>query len=497
MGFLYLTSGLFLGWSLGANDHGNIFGAAVTTKMMRFKFAALIGSIFVILGAVIEGSGASATLNQLGAVNAAAGTFTVALATAIAIALMTKLKLPVSTSQAIVGAIIGWNFFAEMLTDYSSLLKIVTSWVMAPLLAGIFAFLLYHLFKHWLNRTKHHLLHLDNYNRWGLIIVGAFGAYSLGANNIANVVGIFVNINPFRDINFFNLFHITAIHQLYFWGAVSIAVGIYTYSKKVIFTVGSDLYKLSPMTGLIVVLAESLVLFLFGSKGLQHLLLSMNLPAIPLVPVSASQSVIGAVLGIGLIKGGRNINFNILGRISMGWLTAPVLAGLISFVMLFFVQNVFEQPVVNPITFRFHREEMMELQRREINLDLLTEVNGRQYNSPRELRKVLNTVGELSQKDKLTLVKVAEVQPLTIDYAKLQERLRPKTFSPEQWENLKSLDGKTFSHMWQLEDELGKLSSEWEFKPKSNKTQIFNDNLQKKFDIIFSQCRVEPEVIEE
>ncbi|MFO7660168.1 MAG: anion permease [Candidatus Cloacimonadaceae bacterium] len=341
MGFLYLTSGLFLGWSLGANDHGNIFGAAVTTKMMKFKFAALIGSIFVILGAVVEGSGGAATLNQLGSVNAAAGTFTVALATAIAIALMTKLKLPVSTSQAIVGAIIGWNFFAEMLTDYSSLLKIVTSWVAAPILAGIFAFLLYHLFKRYLARSKLHLLHLDNYNRWGLIIVGAFGAYSLGANNIANVVGIFVNINPFRDVNFFNLFHVTAIHQLYFWGGISIAVGIYTYSKKVIMTVGSDLYKLSPMTGLIVVLAESLVLYMFGSKGLQHLLLSLNLPAIPLVPVSASQSVIGAVLGIGLIKGGRNINFNILGRISMGWLTAPVLAGLISFVLLFFVQNVF------------------------------------------------------------------------------------------------------------------------------------------------------------
>ena len=92
MGFLYLTSGLFLGWSLGANDHGNVFGAAVTTKMMKFKFAALIGSIFVILGAVVEGSGGAATLNQLGSVNAAAGTFTVALATAITVALMTRLN---------------------------------------------------------------------------------------------------------------------------------------------------------------------------------------------------------------------------------------------------------------------------------------------------------------------------------------------------------------------------------------------------------------------
>lgn len=492
MGYLFLTSGLFLGWSLGANDHGNIFGAAVQTKMMRFKFAALLGSIFVVLGAVSEGSGGAATLNSLGSVNAAAGTFTVALATALSVAMMTRLKLPVSTSQAIVGAIIGWNFFADMLTDYSSLLKIVTSWVMAPVLAAVFAFLLYHLFRFWLNRSKLHLLHLDNYNRWGLIIVGAFGAYSLGANNIANVVGIFVNISPFRDIHLFNLIHISGIQQLYFWGGVSVAVGIYTYSKKVIMTVGSDLYKLSPLTGLVVVMAESLVLFLFGSKSLHHFLLSLNLPAFPLVPVSATQAVIGAVLGIGLIKGGRNINFNVLSRISMGWLTSPVLAGLIAFVMLFFVQNVFDQTVVNPVIYRFYKAEMMELERRGIDLNLLTEVNGRTYDNPRALRRVLQSIGQLTQKDKLIMAQVAEVQNLQIDYAKLKQKLRPQTFSQTQWDNLQSLDGKTYLHMWQLEDKLISLSDEWAFKPKSRETKIFNDNLQEQLNILFNQSHIQP-----
>jgi PiT family inorganic phosphate transporter len=484
MGFLFLTSGLFLGWSLGANDHGNVFGAAVQTKMMRFRFAALIGSIFVILGAVMEGSGGSATLNQLGSVNAAAGTFTVALATAISVALMTKLKLPVSTSQAIVGAIIGWNFFTEMMTDYSSLAKIVTSWVLAPILAAVFAFLLYHLFKHYLAKTNLHMLHLDNYNRWGFIIIGAFGAYSLGANNIANVVGIFVNISPFKDITLLGAIHITGLQQLYFWGALSIAVGIYTYSQKVINTIGSDLYKLSPMTGLIVVLAESLVLYLFGSRGLQHLLLSLHLPAIPLVPISSSQAVIGAVLGIGLINGGRNINFSILGKISIGWITSPLLAGIIAFVMLFFVQNVFEQPVVNPITYKFYKAEMMELQRRDINLDHLTEVNGREYPSARALHLALKNIKTLSSKEKLILAQVSEVHTLKIDYAKLEQKLRPKTFTEVQWKSLKQLDGKTYQHMWQLEDDLIKLSNEWKYKPKANKNQIYNEDLKTKYNIL-------------
>ena len=68
--FIFLSSGLFLGWSLGANDAANIFGTAVGTKMVKFRTAAIISSIFIILGAVITGSGASQTLSSLGAVNA-------------------------------------------------------------------------------------------------------------------------------------------------------------------------------------------------------------------------------------------------------------------------------------------------------------------------------------------------------------------------------------------------------------------------------------------
>ena len=107
---IFLSSGLFLGWSLGANDAANVFGTAVGTRMVNFTTAAIVCSIFVILGAVISGAGAAHTLGKLGSVNAIAGSFMAAFAAAITVYWMTKLGLPVSTSQSIVGAIIGWNF---------------------------------------------------------------------------------------------------------------------------------------------------------------------------------------------------------------------------------------------------------------------------------------------------------------------------------------------------------------------------------------------------
>ncbi len=343
-GFFYITSGLFLGWSLGANDAANLFGTAVGTKVIKFKTAAIIMSIFVIIGAVASGSGASHTLGKLGAITSLAGAFIVALASAITVSIMTKYGLPVSTSQSIVGAIIGWNLFTANSTSLSTLSKIVLTWFLCPILSALFSILFYRIFKHTTKTLKLNIFLRYYYIRIGLIVVGAFGAYSLGANNIANVMGVFTHsmVLPPIDLHFFI---INKTQILFFIGSVAIAVGVFTYSKNVMTTVGNTIYRLSPPTAFIVVLSSSFVLFLFASVSLQNFLIDLNLPALPLVPVSSSQAVVGAVIGIGLAKGDKNINYNKLKRISIGWLLTPTMSLIISYISLFFMQNVFMQSV--------------------------------------------------------------------------------------------------------------------------------------------------------
>ncbi len=340
----FLSSGLFLGWSLGANDAANIYGTAVGTRMLRFKTAAIVASIFVILGAVIQGAGASHTLGKLGSVSTLAGAFTVALSAALTVYWMTRMKLPVSTSQAIVGAIIGWNFYTDNPTDLNTLTKIVSTWISGPILGGLFAIVLFMLVKRIIRKTKVHLLFKDIIIRYGLLLVGAFGAYSLGANNIANVMGVFtsaVNL-PTLDLG---IIQFDSTQQLFFVGGIAIAVGIITYSRHVMETVGNTLMPLTPEAAIVVVLSQALVLFIFSSQGLSNAIQSIGLPAIPLVPVSSSQIVIGSIIGIGIYKGGKEIKYNILGSISLGWIATPMVAGLMAFFMLFFVNNVFRQDV--------------------------------------------------------------------------------------------------------------------------------------------------------
>ena len=259
---IFLSAGLFMGWSLGANDAANIFGTAVGTRMIKFRTAAIICAIFVIIGAVVGGSGTSHTLGKLGAINAIAGAFAVSLSAAFTVMMMTKRGLPVSTSQAIVGAIIGWNIFAGLQTDSEVVIDIVQTWVFTPILAAIFAVLIYWLVKYIIEHRKIHVVRMDKYTRIGLVIAGAFGAYSLGANNIANVMGVFIQVSPFNDITFAGI-TITGVQVLFLLGGIAIAVGVATYSKKVMMTVGNSIFKLSPINAFVVVLATSLVLFVF------------------------------------------------------------------------------------------------------------------------------------------------------------------------------------------------------------------------------------------
>jgi PiT family inorganic phosphate transporter len=278
-----------------------------------------------------------------------AGAFMVTLAAALSVYWMTKLKLPVSTSQAIIGAILGWNLFSGSHTDFGSLTRIVLSWGAAIVMTAAFSALVYMLLRAVLKRSRIHLLILDSYTRVGLILVGAFGAYSLGANNIANVMGVFVSVAPFKDIGLAGGFTFTGVQQLFLLGGIAIAVGVFTYSRRVIETVGNDLLKLSPLAAFVVVLAESLVLFLFSSRALEGWLLAHGLPAIPLVPVSSSQAIIGGIVGIGIVRRGREIRYKVLGDIALGWLVTPLLAGAITFFGLFVLQNVFSLEVYRQV----------------------------------------------------------------------------------------------------------------------------------------------------
>ena len=471
-----LGSGLFLGWSLGANDAANVFGTAVGTRMVRFGTAAAVCSIFVILGAVISGAGAAHTLGKLGSIDAIGGSFMAALAAAMTVYGMTRSGLPVSTSQAIVGAIIGWNWFSNSVTDTQVLLKIVFTWLACPILAGFIAVVLFKLVERFLNRANLHLLRLDAYTRVALIGAGAFGAYSLGANNIANVMGVFVPVSPFTDFALSEQFTLTSVQQLFLLGSIAIAVGVFTYSKRVMLTVGSELMPMSPISAWVVVVSHSIVLFLFSSQSLEHALAQAGLPTIPLVPVSSSQAVIGAVIGLGLLKGGRNVRWGVLSQIGTGWVVTPFLSAAICFVGLFFLQNVFDHQVYKPLQFELTQHVVERIGEQGVPQAAYADLVGESYESSVALLDAMTKRSPLTRSQTRTVIYHAKIQFIEITESKLS-RYDFSRLSEVQSKALAQLKGQKYHHAWNFADALAALSPQWHRRPATVENRIYNKRL--------------------
>ncbi len=483
--FGFLSSGLFLGWSLGANDASNVFGTAVSSRMIKFRTAAIYCSIFVILGAVISGAGASHTLGKLGAVNAVAGAFIVAFAAATSVYLMTLARFPVSTSQAIVGAIIGWNMFSGSITDMSSLTKIVSTWILCPLLAMGIAMPLYLLTGAVIRKFSVHMFKLDVLTRWSLLGAGIFGSYSLGANNIANVMGVFVPVANLPTISLLGI-SFSGAQQLFLIGGIAIAVGVFTFSKRVMLTVGKGIFDLSPVMAAVVVWSHSIVLFLFSSVALETWLKSHGLPAFPLVPVSSSQAIVGAVIGVGLLKGGKSIRWKTVAGITSGWITTPIIAALISLISLFFLQNVFQQNTFRQVEFSLNSDSIARIEQAGVAVDKLQPLMWQEFPNAVAFRAAVVDVAQFDKESLAVVIETAEIDNFEISADSLK-KLKTQFMTPEQLEVLNGMEGRVFSHRWQFDTALAEKSPAFQLKEGQ---AAANDHLRSLLKQLYNKFRL-------
>ncbi|CAG0990788.1 Sulfate permease CysP [Anaerolineae bacterium] len=366
-----------------------------------------------------------------------------------------------SCTLMVVGGIIGWNMFTGSPTDPASLSRIVSTWLIGPILAAGFAFVLHTLVAMVLRNTRFHMLHIDAWTRTGLMIGAATAAYMLGANNIANVMGMFVPASPFADLTLLRMVRISGTEQLFFIGGAAIAVGAYTYGERVMATVGKDLYKITPLSGLVVVAVESVVLFLFTSQSLERVLVNAGLPSFPLVPLSSTQVVIGAVIGVGLAKGGRGINYSVLLKIGAGWVIAPVVACIIAFILLFFVQNVFEQNVVRLTPYAVTADVLQQAGRDGIDTTALSDLAGTQYAGSSAFRKTLESRRTWTEQELVVLFACARLDSIVVDTLRVDSRLAEDFLSPSQRSALVKYQGSIVPHRWQFEQALAQASPEW------------------------------------
>jgi PiT family inorganic phosphate transporter len=186
------------------------------------------------------------------------------------------------------------------------LLDVFICWIFTPVGAAVLGYIFYRIFKNTLYRIlpRKHL-------RWSLaaliVLSGCYVAYSWGANDVANCVGVIVGakiLTPKMSIAL---------------GGLAIVLGIMTWGYKVIETIGSEITNLLPIMAFSAQLASAINVHIYTVFG---------------IPVSTSHSIVGAIFGVGLVKGMRVVNLRIMKEIIVCWIATPFISGVISFLVL-------------------------------------------------------------------------------------------------------------------------------------------------------------------
>ncbi len=210
--------------------------------------------------------------------------------------------------------------------------KVALTWIASPILAAALAVLLYSLLAWIFRRLPMPLFALDRWLRFGLVAAGCYGAWALGGNNMANVVGVYLGLHllPASSIG---PFEISEARMLAMFGGAAIALGIITYSRRVIVTVGRDLVRLDAITALIAVTAQAIVVDTFAHVW------RFGSFVLPAIPVSTSQAIVGAVLGIGIARGLQTVNKRLLTDIAVSAVATPFATAVLTYALLVSMQT--------------------------------------------------------------------------------------------------------------------------------------------------------------
>ena len=396
--------GFFTAYGVGANDVANAMGTSVGSKVLTIKQAVLVAAVFEFLGAFLAGGGVTQTIRK-GVIDPALfdgnleiliyGMISALFAAGTWLLVASLRGWPVSTTHTIVGAIVGFGIYALGINEinWAVVGNIGLSWITSPLSSALVAGLFYYICKTYIidndSRFKGLIIRMyiflagfaialitvtkglknifkqqelfvsfqesvfissiaallftfifyyfskaklkqsvDSESQFAylMIFTSCAVAFAHGSNDVANAIGPLAAINQATNQLLNQPYTLETPLWILFLGATGIVIGLATLGYRVMKTIGENIVKLTPSKGFSAQLAAALTVVIASQLDM---------------PVSTTHTLVGAVIGIGLVEGASTINFNSVRTIVLSWVVTLPAGALLSIAFLELFTNLF------------------------------------------------------------------------------------------------------------------------------------------------------------
>jgi PiT family inorganic phosphate transporter len=402
--------GLYMAANIGANDLANAMGTSVGSGALTLKQAIVISVVANTLGAVLAGGYVTNTISK-GMIDPSLlagepamlmlGMFAALISAGIWVNVATYFGLPVSTTQAIVGAVVGFGLISvgADAISWKKVISIVASWIVSPvtgaLIAGgmyyfsekkillsrdpiraseryapfliflvILVLILSFIFKglknlhlemgfvqttllvipvaavsgavgrSWVRRRLRRATadfegdltqHVEGFFAQLQVLTACYVAFAHGANDVANAIG------PLAAIFCVVKTKSVALQvEVPFWmllaGGMAVGGGLMIFGTRVMETIGKNITEITPIRGFSVQIGAATTILVCSRLGL---------------PVSTTHVLVGAVVGVGIMRGMGTLDLRVLKNIGLSWIvTLPftiLLAMILYKVLIFFL----------------------------------------------------------------------------------------------------------------------------------------------------------------
>ena len=393
---------IYMACNIGANDVANAMGTSVGSKSLTFKQAILIAAVAEFAGAFFVGGHVSDTIRK-GMLDTSFfadvpyqlvyGMISALLAAAIWLHIASYLGWPVSTTHSIIGGVLGFGVIAGGvdIVNWSRVGNVVLSWVVSPIMGGLFAYLVFQYINKTIFSKRRPLAHAKELLPFIVAIVFfilSIAIFYKGLKNlhlhftfpdvllfalVAGVVGFFISKilvrfipdddskdfahqfntteNLFKYLQIVTAFYIAFAHgsndvanavgplaavvSILQGGAVEMKVEMPTW----ILGLGGGFIVLGLMVWgyrVMATVGESITditpsrgfCATFGAASVVLICSKMGLP------ISTTHTLVGSVIGVGLARGLPTLNLGIIKMIFVSWITTIPFTAVIS--MLFF-----------------------------------------------------------------------------------------------------------------------------------------------------------------